>query len=678
MKNPILEKSNLKHGAIPFDKISNEHFLPAVESAITMAKEKIVLIKNNPEPATFENTLVKLELCTEELDRAHAVFHNLFSAHTNEELQKLSQKIDPIVAAFSNDLYLDEQLFARIQSIYEQREELNLNTEEKTLLKKYYKNFVRNGALLNSKQKEELRAIDKELSALHPKFGENVLKATNAFILFVESEQELDGLPQSAKEAAKELAQNKNKPDQWAFNLQFPSYYPVIKHARNRELREKLTRASGQRAFGGEYDNQEIIKKIVQLRHKRANLLGYKTHAEFVLQERMAESPETVLQFLKRLIEKSKEAAFQDLDKVSAAAKKRDNIDKVMPWDFTFYQERVKESEFNFDEEILKPYFKLENVVDGVFKHAEKLFGLEFNLINEDVPVYHPDVNAYEVFQRETGTFMGLFYTDFYPRESKRSGAWATTYKSQGLIGGKIERPHVSIVCNFTKPTEKTPSLLSLMEVKTLFHEFGHGLHMLLSDCVFPSLSGASVYWDFVELPSQILENWVSEKEGLSLYAKHYQTGEIIPDELIEKIKNVRTFMAGSFSLRQLNFGILDMTWHTVDPSEISDVDQFERQATQETSLLPKIEGTNFSCGFSHIFAGGYAAGYYSYKWAEVLEADAFELFKERGVFDQQTAQSFLKNILSRGGSEHPMELYKRFRGREPDPDALLRKDGLI
>ncbi|MNS82062.1 Oligopeptidase A [compost metagenome] len=448
-------------------------------------------------------------------------------------------------------------------------------------------------------------------------------------------------------------------------------------YASNRALREKIWRANGSKAYKGEFDNQANVLKIVSLRAQRSEILGYGTHADFVLAERMAKNPATVMEFLNKLLKASREAGLRDVKEVAEFAKKMDGLQEIMPWDFAYYSEKLKEAKYAFNEEDLRPYFKLENVVAGVFEHARKLYGLTFKEAPA-IPVYHPEVKAYEIFEEKSGKYMGLFYTDYFPRETKKGGAWMTQFRGQGLTDGKLKRPHVSIVCNFTKPTPTKPSLLTYDEVRTLFHEFGHALHGMLSDVTYRSLSGPNVYWDFVELPSQIMENWVGEKEGLDIFARHYETNEPMPATLIEKLKAAQKFQAGYASCRQLQFGLMDMAWHSTDPKQIKDVDAFEEEVTRGTRLFPKVEGINNSCSFSHIFAGGYSAGYYSYKWAEVLDADAFEYFKEKGLFNVEVAQKFKDKILSKGGTEHPMELYKRFRGREPDPNALLRRDGLI
>ncbi len=680
-KNPFLSKSNLPHGAFPFSELKKEHFFPALDAAIAEARAKLDEMKTNPAPASFENALVVLETAAERVGLVSSIFFNLLSAESDDKLQTMARDFSPKIAAFSSDVSLDAGIFARIQQVYDQRQKMALQGEKLRLTEKTFVDFVRNGALLNEENKTQLREIDQELSRLAPEFSDNVLKATNAFSMILTDRADLAGLPESAIEAAaetaKELAPEAAKQNSWAFTLQGPSLAPFLTYSDRRDLREKMWRASGARAFKGEFDNQELCKKIVNLRYRRAKLLGYEDHAAFVLQERMAESSEKVRTFLDRILNKSVAAAKRDIEEVRALKKELTGDSELMGWDYAYFSEKLKMKSFNLDDEALRPYFKLENVIEGAFEHARRLYGLNFKA-NDKIQVYHPDVKAYEVTDESNGKFVGLFYTDFFPRATKRNGAWMTSFREQGLIGGQIVRPHVSIVCNFTKPTPTKPSLLTLDEVKTLFHEFGHSLHALLSDCVYTSISGTNVYWDFVELPSQIMENWVLEKEALDLFAEHFESGEKIPVELTTKIKAAANFQAGFNSMRQIQFSLLDMAWHAGDPIEIEDVDAFEERVTAPTRILPRVPGVNSSCSFSHIFAGGYSAGYYSYKWAEVLDADAFELFKEKGLFDRQVANSFRDNILSRGGTEHPMELYKRFRGREPDPDALLRRDGLI
>jgi peptidyl-dipeptidase Dcp len=626
---------------------------------------------------TFENTVEALEKSGKQLGVISSIFFNLNSAETNDEIQKLAREISPLLTAHANDILLDQELFQRIAQVFEQRGQLSLNPEQTTLLEKTYKSFVRNGAQLGKIDADTLRKIDQELAQLSLQFGEHVLAETNKFIHLVDQVTELEGLPQGALEAAAQLAAEKGQEGQWAFTLDYPSYIPVMTYAKNRALRKTLFMAFNTKcAKGDALDNQEIIRQLVTLKQQRAKLLGYESHAHFTLEERMAKSPETVFEFLNSLLEKAKPKAELDVQEVAALAKKLDQLEVLEKWDFAYYSELLKKEKYALDEEELRPYFSLENVISGVFATASRLFGLRF-VANSGIPVYHPEVTAYEVYDREN-RFLSVFYADFFPRPGKRNGAWMTSYRGQFKEGNVDHRPHVSIVCNFTKPTKTSPSLLTFNEVTTLFHEFGHALHGMLARGVYESLSGTSVFWDFVELPSQIFENWCYEKECLDLFAKHYQTGEVIPADLVEKIKKAANFQQGYMTLRQLSFALLDMAYHSQDPNQIGEIKGFEKEILKDTELLPSVEATRISTSFSHIFQGGYAAGYYSYKWAEVLDADAFELFQEKGVFDNETSVSFEKNILSAGGSEHPSLLYARFRGREPKPDALLKRSGLV
>lgn len=660
----------------PFSKINNSDFEPAFDEAIKLAKTEIEEITVNTESPTFENTLERLSFSGMQLDRISNVFFNLHSAETNDEIQQIAQKTAPKLSAFNNDIILNEKLFERIKNVYEQREKLNLTAEQQTLLKRTYRNFVRNGALLNETDKQKLREIDAELAVESLKFAENVLTETQAYRLHITDEKQLKGLPEGALEAAEQLARTESK-DGWLFTLDYPSYLPFVTYVENRELREKIVCANGRKAFQqNRHNNEKIVLKIVQLRHQRANLLGYKTHADFVLEERMAENPENVQHFLNELLEKSKPAAKKELKELTDFAQQTDGISQLQKWDSSYYAEKLKKQKFQLDDELLKPYFELNNVLNGAFEVARRLYGITFKQVN-DVDVYHSEVQTYRVYD-EDGSYLALFYTDFFPRKGKRNGAWMTSFKSQYTKNGINERPHVSIVCNFTRPTTTKPSLLTFNEVTTLFHEFGHALHGMLADTVYPSLSGTSVYWDFVELPSQIMENWCYEEEALKLFAKHYQTEEIIPMEYVNKIKESANFLEGLATVRQLSFGLLDMGWHAQNPSEISDLKTFENQQFASTQMYPDVKDNAMSPSFSHIFNGGYSAGYYSYKWAEVLDADAFAFFKENGIFDRQTGQLFRDHILSKGGTENPMELYKRFRGQEPNPEALLERAGLV
>ncbi len=665
--NPLLNLSDNKHQSIPFDKIKAEHFLPALNKGIEIGLKQIEEYKKNNE-TTFDSCILKLEECSEKADYVASIFYALYGAHATDDIQKISEEISTLLTKFSNDITLDSGVFEKVKACYDKRDSLNLNQEQKQVLDSYYNDFTRNGALLNDKDKEALREIDEKLSTLSLKFSKNLLDATNKYELHVEDEARLKGLPESSIEAAKETAKAKNK-EGFIFTLQYPSYGPFITYCEDEKLREEISRAGSRKAYKDEYDNTGNILEIVKLKEKRSKLLGFDTHAEFVLQRRMAQTPKQVLTFLEDLLIKALPAAKEEKKKIEAM---KDG--KLNPWDTAFYSEKLKIQELDLDDEMLRPYYKLENVVEGAFKVANKLYGINFKKI--DAPVYHEDVAVYEVTD-EKGEYLSLFYTDFFPRETKRGGAWMTDFFAQGFFEGKVRRPHIAIVCNFTKPTGTKPSLLTHREVETLFHEFGHALHGILTKCTYRKLSGTSVFWDFVELPSQIMENWVQEKECLDLFAVHYKTGEKIPAELVEKVKKSRSFLEGLGTLRQISFGLVDMAWHTTQADKVSDVVEFERAAMDKASLFERLEGSCFSTAFSHIFAGGYSAGYYSYKWAEVLDADAFEFFKEKGIFNKDVAAKFRENILERGGTEHPMELYKKFRGKEPDVGALLRRAGL-
>ena len=667
---------NTKYNTAPFSKIKNEDFLPAFQRGIELAKAEIDAIVRNPIKPTFENTIEALSFSGDILDRISSIFFNLNSAETNDEIQKIAQEVSPLLSEFGNDVRLNPDLFARVKTVYEQREKLNLNPEQTTLLDKKYKSFSRNGANLPDDKKNQLREIDKELSKLSLQFGENVLAETQAYQLHITNKSDLAGLPEGTIEAALSLAKSLEK-EGWIFTLDYPSYVPFVTYADNRELRKKMTIAFGAKGFqNNEFDNQEIVLKIAKLRFDRAHVLSYATHAHFVLEERMAESPEKVKTFSNDLLDKAKPAALKEFEQLTAFAKELHGIEQLEKWDGAYYSEKLKQQLFNLDDEILKPYFQLEKVLDGAFAVAQKLFGITFEEIF-DVDKYHEEVKTYAV-KDEDNQLVAVFYADFFPRKGKRNGAWMTSFKSQYIKKGSNERPHISIVCNFTKPTETKPSLLTFNEVTTLFHEFGHALHGMLANTMYPSLSGTSVYWDFVELPSQILENWCYEPEALALFAYHYETGEMIPMELVHKIKESASFQEGMATMRQLSFGLLDMGWHAQDPSNIKDIKNFETEQFAATQLYPDVKENAMSTSFSHIFQGGYSSGYYSYKWAEVLDADAFEYFQEKGIFNKEVAAKFKENVLSKGGTEHPMILYKRFRGQEPKPEALLRRAGLL
>ena len=666
--NPLLHDFN----TAPFSKITNEHYKPAIEKGIEIAKKEIAEIVQNTAKPTFENTTVALDFTGEKLNRITSIFFNLNAAETNDKLQKIAQEVSPLLSEFGNDITLNEGLFKRVKAVFESKSNLNLTPEQAMLLEKQYKSFARNGANLNEDAKNKLRKIDAQLSTLSLKFGENVLAETNAFELHITNENDLAGLPESAKEAAK----SKDK-EGWIFTLDYPSYIPFLTYIDNRELRKKMAIAAGKKGFqDNEFNNEKNVLEIVKLRHQRANLLSYKTHAHFVLEERMAETPEKVIEFSNNLLAKATPAAQKEFQDLEVYAKKLDGIDQLQKWDAAYYSEKLKKDLFDLDQEVLKPYFKLENVIAGVFEIAKRLFDLKFEEVS-DIDTYHEDVKTYHVTDI-SGNFIAVFYADFHPRKGKRNGAWMTSYKSQQIKNGTNERPHVSIVCNFTKPTETKPSLLTFNEVTTLFHEFGHALHGMLANTTYNSLSGTSVSWDFVELPSQVLENWCFEKEALELFAKHYETGAVIPMKYVEKIKESASFHEGMQTLRQLSFGLLDMQWHGQDPTEITSIKAFENDAFAHTKLYPDVAENVMSTAFSHIFQGGYSAGYYSYKWAEVLDADAFEYFLEEGIFNKEVATKFKDNVLSKGGTEKPMTLYKRFRGKEPKPDALLKRAGLI
>lgn len=672
----LTEKFNTVNDTAPFSAIAEKDYIPAFEEGITLTLKEIEDIVSNPEPPTFANTIEALAYSGLTLDRISNLFFNLHSAETNDELEKIAQEVAPKLSALGNDITLNIDLFSRVKVVYDQKSTLNLTPEQETLLEKSFKDFARNGALLNDEQKQKLREIDSKLAVLKLKYGENVLADSNAYQLHITNEKDLAGLPEGVIEAAASLAKSESK-EGWIFTLDYPSYIPLVTYADNRELRKEITLAAGRKGFQqNDNNNESNVLEIAKLRHQRAQLLGYKTHADFVLAERMAESPTKVLAFLNNLLEKAKPAAQHEFEELTAFAKQKNGIEQLEKWDGSYYSEKLKQEKFQLDDELLKPYFKLENVLQGAFEIANRLFDLNFTEV-QTIDKYHPDVQTYEVTDGNNN-FVAVFYADFFPRKGKRQGAWMTSFKPQYIKDGTNERPHVSIVCNFTPPTETKPALLTFNEVTTLFHEFGHALHGMLANTQYPNLSGTSVYWDFVELPSQIMENWCYEKEPLNLFAKHYQTGEIIPMELVEKIRESAAFLEGMATVRQLSFGLLDMGWHGKDPSSILNVKEFEKEQFASTQFYPDVEDNAMSTSFSHIFNGGYSSGYYSYKWAEVLDADAFEYFKENGIFNKQIADQFKDNILSQGGTVHPMKLYKQFRGQEPQVDPLLRRAGLL
>ncbi len=677
MTNPLLHKTfDTPFNSIPFTSIELKHYKPGFETAIKESEQEIDAIVNCKDSPTFENTIVALERSGSTLDQVSAVFFNLNSAETSDEMQAIAQEVSPLLSEHSSNVLLNKALFDRVKSVYDLRETLTLNTEELTLLTNSYKGFARNGAQLNEQEKTRLREISKDLSLLNLKFAENLLAENKSFELHVTEESQLNGLPDSAKEAAKITAKGKEKSG-WLFTLDHPSFVPFMTYSDNRELREHMYRAFTTRSNNGnEQDNKKNILSITKLKEEKAKLLGYNTNSDYVLEERMAKSAANVLSFQDKLYKASYEKAKQETTELQTFANSINGPSSLQKWDVGYYAEKLKTDTLNFDEEKLKPYFKLENVIDGVFLVANKVFGLTFTE-RKDVPVYHEDVKTFEI-KDDKGNFVSLFYGDFFPREGKQGGAWMTLFKQQHITDGINNRPHVANVCNFTKPTETKPSLLTFNEVTTLFHEFGHGLHGLLANTTYESLSGTNVRWDFVELPSQVLENWCYEKECLDLFAKHYETGETIPQEYINQIRAAQTFRSGSGTLRQLSFGKLDMDWHGTSLDNVNDVEAFESESMKSFELYPSVEGSCMSTGFSHIFNGGYSSGYYSYKWAEVLDADAFEYFKEEGIFNKKVAESFHLNILSKGGTEDPSVLYKRFRGRDANPDALLKRSGLV
>ena len=670
MDNPLLKKFQTPFESAPFDKIKIEHFIPAIQKSIEIALKEIDSITQQKESPTFENTIEKLENCGTLIDRNTSLLFNLNSAETSEQLQKTAQEASPLLTQFQNDIRLNDTLFERIKFVYQNEDRKKLTAEQNTLLEKEYKNFVRNGANLDNTSKEKLRVIDTQLAKLSLTFGENVLADTQAFSLHIEKKEELIGLPPSVIEMAEEEANKKIKKG-WVFTLDYPSYVPFMTYSENRELRKKMSIAFGQRGFkDNEQNNNDIIIELVKLRKERAQLLGYDSHAAFVLEERMAQSEQNVKTFLDELATKAKPAAESEWKAMEAFASEKLDLEKLEKWDTAFVSEKLKQAQLDLNEQELKPYFPLNNVLHGLFEIVKKLYGTELRK-NKEVSVYHEDVEVFEVHKDNMP--YALLYTDFFPRPGKRNGAWMTSYRSQK----KGKRPHISIVCNFSKPTHTEPSLLTFQEVTTLFHEFGHALHGILANTTYSSLSGTSVYWDFVELPSQIMENWCYQPEALKLYAKHFKTGEVIPHELIEKIKKAAHFQQGLQTLRQLSFGYLDLSYHDKNADLIDDIKRHEKNQIQHLQFTEDTAENCMSTAFSHIFQGGYSAGYYSYKWAEVLDADAFELFLEKGIFEPLTAKSFLENILSKGRTEHPMTLYKRFRGKEPDPSALLRRAGL-
>ena len=666
--NILTQKFNTKYETAPFQEIKEENYLPAFQELIAQSEKEIDTIANNPAEATFENTIEALAYSGEQLDRVSSIFFNLNSAETNDEIQKIAQEVSPILTEFSSKISQNEKLFQRIKKVFDEKENLNLNEEQKTLLNETYKGFVRNGALLNEENKKKLEKIDIDLSVKSLNFGQNVLAATNAYFKHITNKEDLAGIPEPILAQYAEEAKERGL-EGYAITLQYPSYIPAMTYADNRNLRQELALANGKKAFdGGEFDNQNLIKEIINLRQQKAELLGYKNFAEYVLEERMAESPKKVFDFLNQLLTAATPYAEKETAQLKELAK-ADGIDKMEAYDHAYYAEKLRKQKFDLNDEELKPFFPLEKVQDAVFDLAGKLFNLDFKEVT-DIQKYHSEVRVYEVF--ENNSLKAVLYVDYFPRKGKRAGAWMTSFKNQWKKDSSDSRPHISVVCNFSKPTADTPSLLTFQEVTTLFHEFGHALHGILADTQYPNLSGTSVKWDFVELPSQFLENYCYEPEFLKTFAKHYQTGEVLSDEKIKKINESKNFMEGYQTLRQLGFGLLDMAYHT-QPEAVQDIKTFETKQTEKCSLYPVNIETAISPSFSHVFQGGYSAGYYSYKWAEVLDADAFQYFKENGIFNSEIARKY-KTLLSLGGTQAPMKLYKAFRGSEPKVESLLKR----
>lgn len=674
-ENPLLSGFCTPYQTPPFDRIKIAHYESAFDEAIAEARKEIAALAASPETPGFENTIAALDQAGERLNTVASLFFNLNSACTNEEMQQIAQRVSPKLTEYSNAIYMNPELFQRVKQVYGQKENLRLTPEQATLLEDTWKTFVKGGANLPEEARKRFREITMELSRLGLQFEENTLAETNGFTLHVTDKRQLSGLPEGTLEMAAQNAKEKGM-EGWLFTLHAPSYIPFMKYADNRDLREKMFRAYSSRGNrGNQYDNNEIIRRITALRLEKARLLGYSTYAEYVLDNRMAQTPENVNRFLRQLFEASHPYALAEKKEVEDFARRNGFRGELQRWDWAYYSNKLKQEKYALDDEMLKPYFKLENVQQGVFGLANKLYGITFREVN-NIPKYHEEVKTFEVHDCD-GKFLAILYTDFFPRESKSGGAWMTEFRSQHQTDGQDVRPLVSIVMNFTKPTASKPSLLTFDEVTTFLHEFGHALHGMLSQCVYNSTGGTNVYRDFVELPSQLMENWALEKEWLDTWAVHYQNGEKIPQEYISRIREAANFQSGYQSDRQLSFGIVDMAWHSITSPVTGTIREFETEAMKSTETFPAVDTSCFSTAFGHIFGGGYAAGYYSYKWAEVLDADAFSVFRQKGIFDKATAAAFRKNILEKGGSEHPMTLYKRFRGQEPAIDALLERNGL-
>ena len=674
MENPFLRESSAPFGAPEFDKIRTEHYLPAFEEGVAEGKAEIDAIVANPDEPTFENTIEAMEYAGQTLNKVAGIFFNLMEAHTNDQMQAIAEKVTPMLTDFSMYTSLNAPLFERVKAIYERKDELGLDQDQMTLLEDTYRGFVRGGANLSAEDKAVFSKLSEELSLASLQFSKNVLDATNAYTLHVKDSADLAGLPEYVRTMGAETAKEKGL-EGWAFTLAYPSFAPFMKFSENRELRKQMWTAYNSKALGGDFDNSELVKKIVDLRIKTANMLGYETFADYALEVRMAKDRKTATDFINGLLVSSLPFAKKDVADVQAYAKANGFTEKLMPWDYSYWSERLQKEQYSLNEELLKPYFQLESCIDAVFGLATRLYGITFHEL-KDMPVYHEEVKVYEVKDAD-GSHLALLYADFFPRSSKRGGAWMTEFRGQSIQNGVEKRPFINIVMNFTKPTADAPSLITHGELTTFLHEFGHALHGILAKGRYPSLTGTGVSRDFVELPSQIMENWAYEPEYLNGFAKHYQTGEAIPMELIEKIVAAKNFQAGYAQVRQLHFGYLDMSWHTLTEVPSVSTLEFEQKTLAPYAMIPSVEGCGFSTSFSHIFTGGYSAGYYSYKWAEVLEADAFSLFQEKGIFNTEVANAFRKEILEKGGMEDEAVIYRNFRGRDPQPEALMEKLGL-
>jgi len=676
MNNPLLSEWDTPFNLPPFELLEAAHFVPAIQQSISAAREEINMISMNSELPSFENTIEAIDYAGIKLDEISSILFNLNSAETNRDIQTAAREISPLLSRFHNDITLNRELFKRVDGVYKKLSSLKLDDEQKMLLKKTYRSFIKGGAGLDDSKRERFREINEELATLSLRFEENVLEETNAFFLHITDASDLEGLPDGVIEAAFEEAKSSGR-EGWIFTLHFPSYIPFMQYSAKRNLREEMYRAYSSRAFGKvQNDNREIVEKIVSLRREKAKLLGFKNYAEFILKDRMLDSPDKVMDFLEKLHSYSWKYALRDVQEVSDYASTINHQGEVQRWDWSYYSEKLKKIRFNIDDETLRPFFNLEEVEKAIFKLSYEFYGLHFEH-RDDLPLYHKDVKAFIVTGEES-EHIAVLYLDYYPRKGKSSGAWMTAFRDQYLLNNHDYRPVISIVTNFSKPSSSRPALITHNELTTFMHEFGHALHGMLSRCRYRRLSGTNVPRDFVELPSQLMENWAYEKEWLDSWARHYKTGQKIPAELIDKIKESMVFNEGFACNRQLGFGFLDMAWHTIEEDVKTDIDSFEKQAMKRTELFRPVKGTNMTCSFGHLFSGGYASGYYGYKWSEVLDADAFSLFKENGIYDRKTADSFRANILEKGGTEEPMALYRKFRGKEPSLDALLDRSGFI